>query len=78
MFVSMGRQNLSAFDLRYFRPNSHGSRREMAGLYAYAIIRTTFSAKKKGESVRDRGSMSVALHKGADGWRIAAWAWADD
>jgi hypothetical protein len=32
------------------------------------------SYKEKGQLIKTTGVMILALHKGIDGWRIAAWA----
>jgi ketosteroid isomerase-like protein len=46
--------------------------------YAYMVVQTNFSLTKKGKLVKETGLMTLALHKGANGWRITAWAWADN
>ena len=46
--------------------------------HAYVVVPTKLSYKKKGQRVQETGLMTLVLHKGAGGWRIAAWSWADD
>ncbi len=44
---------------------------------AYVVIPSDYAFKLKGKAVKETGSMfTVALHKGAAGWRITGWAWA--
>lgn len=44
---------------------------------AYVVIPATMTFKVHGKTVTQTGAMfTVALRKLADGWRIAAWAWA--
>jgi hypothetical protein len=44
---------------------------------AYVVVPADYSYKQKGKPVREAGSIfTVALQKGAAGWRITAWAWA--
>jgi hypothetical protein len=51
---------------------------DVTDTHAYVVVPTNFSFKKKGQLVTEGGLMTLVLHKGADGWRIAAWSWADD
>jgi ketosteroid isomerase-like protein len=44
---------------------------------AYVVAPTTFSFNQKGKPVKDKGIITVALQKGAAGWRMTGWAWAD-
>jgi len=44
---------------------------------AYVVAPTTYSYKAKGKPVLEKGIVTVALQKGAVGWRITGWAWAD-
>jgi len=39
---------------------------------------TNLRYKEKGQLIKRTGFMTLALHKAVDGWRIAAWAWADN
>jgi ketosteroid isomerase-like protein len=50
---------------------------DVTGTHAYVIVPTKLSYKKKGQLVKETGLMTVVLHKGAAGWRIAAWSWSD-
>jgi hypothetical protein len=44
---------------------------------AYVVVPADYVYKQKGKTVREAGSiLTVALRKGAAGWRITAWAWA--
>lgn len=50
---------------------------DIAGDRAYVVIPANFKFKQKGKLVSEIGStLTVALQKGAAGWRITAWAWA--
>ena len=51
---------------------------DITGVHAYVVVHTNFSLKKKGRLVKETGLMTLALHKDANGWRITAWAWADN
>jgi ketosteroid isomerase-like protein len=44
---------------------------------AYVVAPTTFSFKQKGKPVKESGILTVTLQKGAAGWRMIGWAWAD-
>jgi len=47
------------------------------GENAYAVIPVKLTLKEKGKPLTEDGSvLTAALHKGAAGWKIAAWAWA--
>jgi len=48
------------------------------GTYAYVIVPTGLSYKKKGQLVKETGAMTLVLHKAAASWRITAWSWTDD
>ncbi|HEY2712956.1 MAG TPA: hypothetical protein VGI60_10605 [Chthoniobacterales bacterium] len=50
---------------------------DVTGTHAYVIVPAKLSYKKQGQLVRETGLMTVVLHKGAAGWRIAAWSWTD-
>lgn len=50
----------------------------VTGAQAYVVVPTKLSYKKKGQPVHEKGLMTLVLHKGVSGWRIAAWSWADD
>jgi ketosteroid isomerase-like protein len=45
------------------------------GDHAYAVVKTNFSFKRKGKPMMEHGTITYALDKTADGWRIAAWTW---
>ena len=51
---------------------------DVADAHAYVVVPTNLSYKKKGQLVKEAGLMTLVLHKGTSGWRIAAWSWADD
>jgi ketosteroid isomerase-like protein len=44
---------------------------------AYVVAPTSFSFKQKGKPVLEKGIVAVAMQKGAAGWHITGWAWAD-
>jgi ketosteroid isomerase-like protein len=45
------------------------------GDHAYAVVKTDFSFKRKGKPMVEHGTITYALDKTPDGWRIAAWTW---
>jgi len=51
---------------------------KVTGDRAYVVVPTKLSYKKRGQPINENGVMTLVLHTGADGWRIAAWAWADN
>ena len=52
---------------------------DVTGTNAYVIIPINLRYNDKGQLIKRTGLMTLALHKGVDGWRIAAlaWAWGD-
>jgi ketosteroid isomerase-like protein len=49
----------------------------VTGEAAYVVVPATMTFKVRGKQVTQTGAVfTVALRKLADGWRIAAWAWA--
>ncbi len=43
---------------------------------AYVVVPTDYAYKQKGKPVKEIGSeLTVALRKGAGGWRITGWSW---
>ena len=49
----------------------------VTGDSAYLVVPATMSFKVGGKQVTQSGAVfTVALRKLAEGWRIAAWAWA--
>ena len=43
---------------------------------AYVVVPTNYTFKQKGKPAKEIGSMlTLALQKGAAGWRITGWAW---
>jgi hypothetical protein len=49
----------------------------ITGNSAYFVAPATMTFKVHGQQVTQTGAtFTVALTRGADGWRIAAWAWA--
>lgn len=49
----------------------------ITGDNAYVVLPATMTFKVQGQQVTQTGAMfTVALRKLAEGWRIAAWAWA--
>lgn len=47
----------------------------ITGDVAYGVYPSVVSYRLKGKPVKDRGVWTFAMHKGATGWRIAAWTW---
>ena len=47
----------------------------VTGTRAYVVVPTNLSYNEKGQLVKRTGLMTLALHKGIEGWRISAWAW---
>jgi hypothetical protein len=47
----------------------------VTGTHAYVVVPINLRYNDKGQLVKRTGLMTLALHKGVDGWRIAAWAW---
>ena len=45
--------------------------------YAYLVVPTTLTYSKAGKPVTNKGMVTMSLKKGASGWQITAWAWAD-
>jgi hypothetical protein len=49
----------------------------VTGDAAYIVSPATMTFKVRGKRIAQSGAIfTTALHKSADGWRIAAWAWA--
>jgi ketosteroid isomerase-like protein len=51
------------------------SRIEADGEDAYVVVPAVYSFKNHGEPMREAAQMTFALHRGAAGWKIAAWTW---
>ena len=61
----------------YFITLSEPLHNNVTGDNAYVVVPATMTFKVRGEQVTQSGAVfTVALRKLADGWRIAAWAWA--
>ncbi len=45
--------------------------------FAYLVAPVTLSFNKKSKPVKEKGVVTMALHKSESGWRITGWAWAD-
>jgi hypothetical protein len=45
--------------------------------HAYLVVPTTLSFTKDGQPVTDKAVVTMSLKKGAPGWQITGWAWAD-
>ena len=44
---------------------------------AYVVVPANYTYKKNGKPVKEAGSIfTLALQKGASGWRLTGWAWA--
>lgn len=48
---------------------------DVTGTHAYVVVPINLRYNDKGQLVKRTGLMTLALHKGVDGWRIAALAW---
>ena len=48
---------------------------DVTGTHAYVVVPINLRYNDKGQLVKRTGLMTLALHKGVDGWRIAVWAW---
>jgi ketosteroid isomerase-like protein len=50
---------------------------DVSGTRAYIVVPANYTFKKQGKPVQEIGSiLTLALLKGAAGWRITGWAWA--
>jgi ketosteroid isomerase-like protein len=45
--------------------------------FAYLVAPVALSFNKGSKPVKDKGVITMALHKGDAGWLITGWAWAD-
>lgn len=46
--------------------------------HAYVVVPVSYTFTMKGKPMKQSGSIiTVALQKGASGWRMSAWAWSD-
>ena len=44
--------------------------------HAYVVVPANYTYRQNGKTVKEMGSMlTIALQKGAAGWRIMGWAW---
>ena len=49
---------------------------DVTGDRAYVVVPTNYSYKQKGKPAKETGStLTIALQKGANGWRMTAWTW---
>lgn len=49
---------------------------DVVGDRAYVVAPVTFAYKLKGKATKEAGStITLAMQKGATGWRITGWAW---
>ena len=49
----------------------------MSGDRAYVVVPANYTFRQKGKAVKEtKATMTLALHKGAAGWRITGWSWA--
>lgn len=50
---------------------------DVTGDRAYVVVPAEYAFKMKGKPVKEVGAtLTVALQKGASGWRMTAWSWA--
>ena len=54
---------------------SKPTRAEVDGDSAYVIVSAVYSFKDHGAPMSEPAQMTFAMHRGADGWKIAAWTW---
>jgi hypothetical protein len=54
---------------------SKPTRIEADGDTAYVIIPAVYSFKDHGVPMSESAQMTFAMHKGAAGWKVAAWTW---
>jgi ketosteroid isomerase-like protein len=47
----------------------------VTGNRAYVITPSTYTFKQKGRTMREVGTMTFVLLKGASGWKVKAWTW---
>jgi hypothetical protein len=52
-------------------------RLDVESSFAYLVVPVTLSYNKGSKPVKEKGVVTMALHKGDAGWRITGWAWAD-
>jgi ketosteroid isomerase-like protein len=45
--------------------------------HAYVVVPAGLSYNKKGTPVKETSTVTMSLQKGASGWRITGWSWAD-
>ena len=50
-------------------------RLHISGTDAYVVVPVNLRYQEKRRSIKTTGWMTLALHKGIEGWRISAWAW---
>ena len=49
---------------------------DITGDRAYVVVPASYTFKQKGKMAKEAGSMlTLALQKGAGGWRITGWTW---
>ncbi len=49
---------------------------DISGDRAYVVVPANYTYKKKGKPAKEIGSMlTIALQRGATGWRMTGWAW---
>ena len=50
---------------------------DVSGDRAYVVVPANYTFRQKGKAVKETtATMTLALHKGAAGWRITGWSWA--
>lgn len=49
---------------------------KVKGSHAYVVVPSTYTYKQAGKKFRETGTMTFALSKRKDGWKISAWTWA--
>jgi hypothetical protein len=48
---------------------------KVVGKRAYVVTPSTYTFKQKGKTMREVGTMTFVLLKGATGWKIRSWTW---
>jgi ketosteroid isomerase-like protein len=51
------------------------TRTRIADGHAYVVVPTDLTFKEDGKPVTEHGTITYALDKTADGWKIATWTW---
>ena len=50
-------------------------RETIVGNHAYVVMPSNYTFRQKGQTMREEGTITLALVKGKAGWKIQAWTW---